>query len=70
MSVNEVSLPALNDEITKVSFKIQFSSELNRAVCWYLTCDRYWENTKRNQRHTPWYLLVTFSLSSGISACY
>ncbi|KAF7996561.1 hypothetical protein HCN44_002207 [Aphidius gifuensis] len=50
----------------------EIEGELNRAVCWYLTCDRYWEDTKRNQRHTPWYLLVTFLflLSSGISACY
>lgn len=46
--------------------------ELNRAICWYLSCDRYWEDTKRHHRHTPWYLLITFLflLSSGISACY
>ncbi|XP_015114611.1 uncharacterized protein LOC107039492 isoform X1 [Diachasma alloeum] len=46
--------------------------ELNRAICWYLSCDRYWEDTKRHHRHTSWYLLITFLflLSSGISACY
>ncbi|XP_034938531.1 uncharacterized protein [Chelonus insularis] len=50
----------------------EIENEMNRAICWYLSCDRYWEDTKRHQRHTPWYLLVTFLflLSSGISACY
>ncbi|KAK0163098.1 hypothetical protein PV327_006807 [Microctonus hyperodae] len=50
----------------------EIEGELNRAICWYLSCDRYWEDTKRHQRHTPWYLLLTFLflLSSGISACY
>ncbi|XP_044583072.1 uncharacterized protein LOC123264073 [Cotesia glomerata] len=50
----------------------EIEGELNRAICWYLSCDRYWEDTKRHQRHTPWYLFVTFLflLSSGISACY
>lgn len=46
--------------------------ELNRAICWYLSCDKYWEDTKRPQRHTPWYLLTIFMLVlfSSIYACY
>lgn len=46
--------------------------ELNRAICWYLSCDRYWEDTKRQQRHTPWYLLTIFLvvLFSSIYVCY
>ncbi|XP_029049278.1 uncharacterized protein LOC114878998 isoform X2 [Osmia bicornis bicornis] len=50
----------------------EIEGELNRAICWYLSCDRYWEDTKRQQRHTPWYLLTIFLvvLSSSIYACY
>ncbi|XP_024947368.1 uncharacterized protein LOC107274337 isoform X2 [Cephus cinctus] len=46
-------------------------AEMNRAICWYLSCDRYWEDTKR-QRHTPWYLLITFLLILlfGMFVCY
>lgn len=48
------------------------TGELNRAICWYLSCDKYWEDTKRQQRHTPWYLLTVFMilLLSSIYACY
>lgn len=51
---------------------LSFPGELNRAICWYLSCDRYWEDTKRQQRHTPWYLLTIFLivLFSSIYACY
>ncbi|XP_076765263.1 uncharacterized protein LOC143432473 isoform X4 [Xylocopa sonorina] len=31
----------------------EIEGELNRAICWYLSCDRYWEDTKRQQRHSP-----------------
>ncbi|KAG9428981.1 hypothetical protein HZU67_09355 [Apis mellifera carnica] len=50
----------------------EIEGELNRAICWYLSCDRYWEDTKRQQRHTPWYLLTIFMvvLFSSIYACY
>ncbi|XP_033209531.1 uncharacterized protein LOC117168184 isoform X2 [Belonocnema kinseyi] len=50
----------------------EVESELNRAICWYLSCDRYWEDTKRPQRHTPWYLLITFLvlLSASVFGCY
>ncbi|XP_043288780.1 uncharacterized protein [Venturia canescens] len=50
----------------------EIEGELNRAICWYLSCDKYWEDSRRQPRHTPWYLLITFLLvlSTGISACY
>ncbi|XP_014486267.1 PREDICTED: uncharacterized protein LOC106750434 isoform X4 [Dinoponera quadriceps] len=50
----------------------EIEGELNRAICWYLSCDKYWEDTKRQQRHTPWYLLTVFivMLFSSIYACY
>ncbi|XP_071867619.1 uncharacterized protein isoform X3 [Bombus fervidus] len=50
----------------------EMEGELNRAICWYLSCDRYWEDTKKQQRHTPWYLLSIFLLvlSLSIYACY
>lgn len=50
----------------------EIEGELNRAICWYLSCDRYWEDTKRQQRHTPWYLLTIFLvlLCSSIYVCY
>ncbi|XP_025986666.1 uncharacterized protein LOC105194659 isoform X2 [Solenopsis invicta] len=50
----------------------EIEGELNRAICWYLSCDKYWEDTKRPQRHTPWYLLTIFMLLlfSSIYACY
>ncbi|XP_017890367.1 uncharacterized protein LOC108631142 isoform X2 [Ceratina calcarata] len=50
----------------------EIEGELNRAICWYLSCDRYWEDTKRQQKHTPWYLLTVFLLVlfSSIYACY
>ncbi|CAL7950502.1 unnamed protein product [Xylocopa violacea] len=50
----------------------EIEGELNRAICWYLSCDRYWEDTKRQQRHSPWYLLTIFLLVlfSSIYVCY
>lgn len=57
-----------------LSYRSRFvpAGELNRAICWYLSCDKYWEDTKRPQRHTPWYLLTIFMLLlfSSIYACY
>lgn len=61
-------------DVVMIFYQLQFVSigELNRAICWYLSCDRYWEDTKRPQRHTPWYLLTIFMLIlfSSIYACY
>jgi len=46
--------------------------ELNQAVCWYLTCDRYWQDSPTDPRHFPWGLVFVFVmvLSLGICLCY
>lgn len=31
------------------------TDEMNKAICWYLTCDRYWEDASA-QRPFPWAL--------------
>ncbi|XP_052864758.1 uncharacterized protein LOC128271326 [Anopheles cruzii] len=46
--------------------------ELNRAVCWYLTCERYWEDGPLDQRPFPWGLVfvLVMVLSMGVCLCY
>ncbi|XP_026469779.1 uncharacterized protein LOC113373717 [Ctenocephalides felis] len=46
--------------------------ELNHAVCWYLSCDRYWEEGNPEPRPFPWGLLfvMVMVLSLGICLCY
>uniref|UniRef100_A0A182W6K9 C2H2-type domain-containing protein n=1 Tax=Anopheles minimus TaxID=112268 RepID=A0A182W6K9_9DIPT len=46
--------------------------ELNRAICWYLTCDRYWEDGPLEQRPFPWGLVfvLVMVLSMGVCLCY
>ncbi|KAL1497070.1 hypothetical protein ABEB36_008092 [Hypothenemus hampei] len=50
----------------------EIEDELNRAVCWYLTCDRYWEDTQGDIKTFPWGLLcmVIMVLSLGVCLCY
>ncbi|KRT78918.1 hypothetical protein AMK59_8601 [Oryctes borbonicus] len=50
----------------------EVEEELNRAICWYLTCDRYWEDTQSDLRQFPWGLLcmIVMVLSLGICFCY
>ncbi|KAJ8978899.1 hypothetical protein NQ317_008878 [Molorchus minor] len=50
----------------------EVEDELNRAVCWYLTCDRYWEDSQTDIRSFPWGLLcmIIMVLSLGICLCY
>ncbi|XP_022908142.1 uncharacterized protein [Onthophagus taurus] len=50
----------------------EVEEELNRAVCWYLTCDRYWEDSHAELRQFPWGLLcmVVMVMSLGICFCY
>lgn len=50
----------------------EVEDELNRAVCWYLTCDRYWEDSATEIRSFPWGLLcmIIMVLSLGICLCY
>uniref|UniRef100_A0A1B6C3F9 C2H2-type domain-containing protein n=1 Tax=Clastoptera arizonana TaxID=38151 RepID=A0A1B6C3F9_9HEMI len=46
--------------------------ELNQAVCWYLTCERYWQDSPADPRPFPWGLVFVFImiLSLGICLCY
>lgn len=46
--------------------------EMNKAVCWYLTCERYWEDGPLEPRAFPWglILILIFVLSTGICFCY
>ncbi|XP_056640448.1 uncharacterized protein LOC130447585 isoform X1 [Diorhabda sublineata] len=50
----------------------EVEDELNRAVCWYLTCDRYWEDSQSDIRSFPWGLLcmIIMVTSLGICMCY
>ncbi|XP_017854206.1 uncharacterized protein LOC108607714 isoform X2 [Drosophila busckii] len=50
----------------------ELEEEMNKAVCWYLTCDRYWEDGPLEPRAFPWGLIVIliFVLSTGICFCY
>ncbi|XP_037037652.1 uncharacterized protein LOC119075330 isoform X2 [Bradysia coprophila] len=60
-------LAQLSDE----DFK-NMEDELNRAVCWYLTCERYWEDGPIEQRAFPWGLVfvLVMVLSLGVCFCY
>lgn len=46
--------------------------ELNRKICWYLSCDRYWEDGPPDRRAFPWLFLIVVAsiLSFGICLCY
>lgn len=51
----------------------QIEEDLNRAVCWFLTCDRYWEDhNAADNRAFPWGLLflTVMVLSLGVCLCY
>ncbi|XP_064539630.1 uncharacterized protein LOC135429294 [Drosophila montana] len=60
-------LLAMSDQAFK-----EMEEEMNKAVCWYLTCDRYWEDGPLEPRAFPWALIVIliFVLSTGICFCY
>ncbi|XP_036327813.1 uncharacterized protein LOC118740397 isoform X4 [Rhagoletis pomonella] len=57
--------------MTDQTFK-EMEEEMNRAVCWYLSCDRYWEDGPLEPRTFPWglALLLIFVLSTGVCFCY
>ncbi|XP_055381695.1 uncharacterized protein LOC129612201 [Condylostylus longicornis] len=58
-------------EMTDLQFR-ELENELNRVVCWYLTCDRYWEDGPVHMKSFPWAILFLgiFIVSLGISFCY
>lgn len=50
----------------------EVEDDLNRAICWYLTCDRYWEDSQIDIKSFPWGLLcmIIMVLSLGVCMCY
>ncbi|XP_055709611.1 uncharacterized protein LOC129805601 isoform X2 [Phlebotomus papatasi] len=50
----------------------EMEDELNRAVCWYLTCERYWEDSPSEPKPFPWGLVfvLVMVLSLGVCFCY
>ncbi|CAH0771146.1 unnamed protein product [Bemisia tabaci] len=59
-----------------VSLSVQdfkdIEEELNLGVCWYLTCDRYWEDSQSLSRKFPWGLITVciMVLSLALCLCY
>lgn len=43
--------------------------ELNRGICWYLTCDRYWEDSHSEIRPFPWGLVFVFVMALSLGIC-
>ncbi|CAH1188698.1 unnamed protein product [Phyllotreta striolata] len=50
----------------------EIEDEFNKAVCWYLSCDRYWEDSHIDLRSFPWGLIcvVIMAASLGVCLCY
>lgn len=46
-----------------------FAEEMQRAVCWYLSCDRYWEDTAPTARAFPWPLLLALATGLALALC-
>ncbi|KAK6632143.1 hypothetical protein RUM44_007173 [Polyplax serrata] len=42
---------------------------LNKAVCWYLTCDRYWEDSLEETRPFPWALVFVLVMVLSLAIC-
>lgn len=61
----------VQEELSFDDFR-SMEQELNRAVCWYLTCERYWEDGPLEQRPFPWGLVfvLVMVLSMGVCLCY
>ncbi|KAG5683436.1 hypothetical protein PVAND_012717 [Polypedilum vanderplanki] len=57
-------------KLSSEDFK-NMENELNKAICWYLTCERYWEDTATS-RPFPFALvfILVVVLSLGICLCY
>lgn len=46
-----------------------WSEEMQRAVCWYLSCDRYWEDATPAARAFPWPLLLALATGLALALC-
>ncbi|XP_023941558.2 uncharacterized protein LOC112048303 [Bicyclus anynana] len=47
----------------------ELEDEMQRAVCWYLSCDRYWEHTPPAARAFPWPLLLALATGLALALC-
>ncbi|XP_028166724.1 uncharacterized protein LOC114357347 isoform X2 [Ostrinia furnacalis] len=47
----------------------ELEEEMQRAVCWYLSCDRYWEETAPSARAFPWPLLLALATGLALALC-
>lgn len=47
----------------------EVEEELNRAVCWYLSCERYWEDTIGDTRPFPWGLVFVLVMVLSLGLC-
>ncbi|XP_038207448.1 uncharacterized protein LOC119829122 isoform X1 [Zerene cesonia] len=47
----------------------ELEEEMQRAVCWYLSCDRYWEDTTPAARAFPWPLLLALATGLALALC-
>ncbi|CAK1550106.1 unnamed protein product [Leptosia nina] len=47
----------------------ELEDEMQRAVCWYLSCDRYWEDTTPAARAFPWPLLIALATGLALALC-
>ncbi|XP_041981740.1 uncharacterized protein LOC121735080 [Aricia agestis] len=48
---------------------VELEEEMQRAVCWYLSCDRYWEDTTPTARAFPWPLLLALATGLALALC-
>ncbi|XP_028039685.1 uncharacterized protein LOC114250138 isoform X2 [Bombyx mandarina] len=48
----------------------ELEEEMQRAVCWYLSCDRYWEDTAPTARAFPWPLLLALATGLALALCH
>ncbi|XP_059060484.1 uncharacterized protein LOC131853574 isoform X1 [Achroia grisella] len=47
----------------------ELEEEMQRAVCWYLSCDRYWEDAAPSARVFPWPLLLALATGLALALC-
>ncbi|XP_013133583.1 PREDICTED: uncharacterized protein LOC106099559 [Papilio polytes] len=47
----------------------ELEEEMQRAVCWYLSCDRYWEEAAPAARVFPWPLLLALATGLALALC-
>lgn len=55
--------------VSRTSGDLVFTEEMQRAVCWYLSCDRYWEDTAPTARAFPWPLLLALATGLALALC-